>query len=122
MQFGKQNTLMNLWYSWPVIITLSAAFLLLAVSVFERYQVEREMAARAAAAAHELEALQNREDELTTRVSYLEGERGVEEELRKNFDVAKAGEQVVILTGEPPAPPLPPPPEEVPRRWYQFWR
>ncbi len=122
MQFGKQNALSHLWYSWPVIVALSAIFLLLAVSVFERYQVEREMAARAVAAARELETLQKREAELNTRVSYLEGERGVEEELRKNFDVAKAGEQVVILTGEPPAPPSPPPLEETPRRWYQFWR
>ncbi len=34
---------------------------------------------------------------LEAKVQYLENDRGIEEELRNRFDVAKEGEQVVIL-------------------------
>lgn len=122
MQFGKQNRWAGWWYSRPVIIFLSLLAVLLTVSVVERFQVEREMAARSIAAEEELAKLKAREIELNERVEYLEGARGVEEEIRKNFDVARAGEQVVILTGEPTAPTVEavPPPPDYP--WYQFWR
>ena len=69
-------------------------------SVLERLHIEREMAGRAAHTEAELNELTQRKDDLKERVEYLEGERGVEEEIRKNFDVAKEGEQVVILMGE----------------------
>ncbi len=122
MQFGKQNRWVGWWYSRPVLIVLSLLAVLLLVSVVERFKVEREMAARSIAAEQELAALKAREVELNERVEYLEGARGVEEEIRKNFDVARAGEQVVILTGEPPLPPeaVATPVEKHP--WYQFWR
>ncbi len=122
MQFGKQNRWVGWWYSRPVLIVLALLALLLLVSVIERIKVEREMAARSAAAEADLRELEAREIELYERVEYLEGARGVEEEIRKNFDVARAGEQVVILTGEPPAPEAVPPPAPPKYPWYQFWR
>ncbi len=122
MQFGKQNSWSTWWYSKPFLVLMVGLVVLLAVSVFERYQVERDMAARSAAAQAELDALMEREAELTERVEYLRGERGVEEEIRKNFDVARVGEQVVIISGEPPV--LPSEPVTVPNDapWYVFWR
>jgi cell division protein FtsB len=122
MQFGKHNRWVGWWYSRPVLVVLALMAVLLLVSVIERIKVEREMAARSAAAEAELHQLEAREVELHKRVEYLEGARGVEEEIRKNFDVARAGEQVVILTGEPSVPPpsVPPPSPKYP--WYQFWR
>lgn len=123
MQFGKDRALARLWYSWPVIIGLSLLAILLSVSVFERFTVEREMAARASALEAERAALEAREAELKERVEYLRGARGVEEEIRKNFDVARKGEQVVILTGEPVPPPPPEvPPPAPPTPWFIFWR
>ena len=45
----------------------------------------------------ELTELQNRAELLETKVEYMKDERGIEEELRSRFDVAKEGEQVIIL-------------------------
>jgi len=46
----------------------------------------------------------------------------VEEEIRKNFDVARVGEQVIILTGEPPIEQKPAVVEPQTTPWYIFWR
>lgn len=76
---------------------LAAACLFLAVSVYERYTIEREMAARRIEAEIEREEMRERKHELETKVEYLTAEYGVEAEMRKNFDVAKEGERVVII-------------------------
>jgi hypothetical protein len=56
-----------------------------------------------------LEELKGRASVLESKVEYLENERGIEEELRNRFDVAKEGEQVIILLdadrGEKKVPP-----------------
>ena len=46
----------------------------------------------------------------------------IEEEIRKNFDVAKDGEQVIILTGEEVIADVIEENEVVEYPWYQFWR
>ena len=123
MQFGKKNNYTHYLYSRPVIIVLFILLILLSKSVYERYTVERDMAARREQSETELEQKLKRREQLDERVEYLEGERGQEEEIRKNFDVAKEGEQVIILMGDS---------EELENedlegslthsRWYQFWR
>lgn len=55
------------------------------------------MAARKEEQEEELEALQQRAQALEANVDHLMDERGIEEELRNRFDVAKEGEQVVII-------------------------
>lgn len=123
MSFGNHRKQWTWWHSWPVIFLLVLLVLVLTFSVLERYRVEREMAARAAAARAEFEALQTRKAELEERVQYLRGPRGVEEEIRQNFDVAKPGEQVVIITGErPPESSTTTVPVSKPTPWYYFWQ
>lgn len=123
MKFGKQNSYKEYIYSRPVIALLVIVIVFLSLSVYERFGVERDMATRKASAEVELERLKERKTQLETRVEYLEGDRGIEEEIRKNFDVAKDGEQVIILVGEEDTP-LEVPSEEtvVVYPWYQFWR
>lgn len=74
---------------------------ILAISVYERFVIEREMAARRAAAEAELVSAQERKAVLEEKVEYLSAEHGVESEIRRHFDVARDGEQVVVLVGEP---------------------
>lgn len=123
MQFGKRPSLKNLWYSRLVIIGLALFCMLLLPSVYSRFVVERDMAARTTAAQAEYDRMLQHKADLQKRVEYLKGERGVEEEIRRNFDVARMGEEVVILTGEAPAtstPSLNKP--EIVYPWWQFWR
>jgi hypothetical protein len=48
----------------------------------------------------ELKALEARANALDDRVDHLLDDRGIEEELRNRFDVAKVGEQVVIIVDD----------------------
>lgn len=105
---------------------LLVAVVLLSRSVWDRYVIERDMAERRASAESELQELQERHTSLQEEVEYLSHERGIEAEMRRQFDVARPGEQVVVIvddereegevagiatsTSSQPAP------------WYQFWR
>ncbi len=85
------------------------------------------MKERRIAAEQEAAALEARKAALEETVEYLSNERGIEAEMRRQFDVSLPGEQVVVIveneqdkiqveplssstqsTGE--------------KRWYQFWR
>ena len=121
--FGKKKSYADWLYSRPVIVVLVILVVLMTVAVFKRFGVEREMYARRMAAEQEMQAALERKKSIAEQVEYLEGERGIEEEIRKHFDVAREGETVVILMGEDkeattvsaePAAPAP--------KWYQFWR
>jgi len=97
MAIGYKQHQITLWKvrSWTVLII--GAIVLVGWSVFDRWQVEREMASRRAAIEAEYQALFKRYDTLAAEVAYLKDERSVETEIRKHFDVARAGESVVVL-------------------------
>ena len=85
-----------------VFSKFSAALILaisvwLSFSVYERFMVEREMSAKRVEREVELQRLQERTALLEEKVNYLRNERGIEEELRSRFDVAKQGEQTVVI-------------------------
>ena len=84
-------------YTRAVTVVVLVLCVLMAVSVYDRYTIEREMADRRAAVEAELVALEDRQMSLEEKVTYLRQERGVEAEIRRNFDVAKEGEQVIVL-------------------------
>ncbi|MEM9336590.1 MAG: septum formation initiator family protein [Patescibacteria group bacterium] len=116
------------WRNFTRSKILLAVLVLLTIfsvrSVYERYTVERDMAARRAAIEAELSELEARRAALSERVDYLSNERGIEAEVRRQFDVAREGEQVVIILDD--TEPLPEiagaatttTPE---RPWYRFW-
>ena len=120
--FGKKKKISEYLYSKVVIIILLVVIGFLSVAVYKRYTVEREMLAREVETQQQKQDLLDREKTLKEQVDYLSGDRGIEEEIRKHFDVAKEGEKVIILTGEEPKAPtasLDTPKSEKP--WYQFW-
>lgn len=124
LSFYQKRKWKNFLHSKFVLLALVLLCIPLGISVFERYQVEREMAERRLEMEAERTALELRKAKLNERVRYLEDERGVEAEIRRHFDVAKEGEQVVIIyddetksavaTSGKPAP--------SPEPWYMFWR
>ncbi len=95
--FHEKRKIQRFLFSKPIIGLIFFAALLLSFSVHSRYVVSKEMQAKLDARYAELEALTERAETLRAKVEYLEDERGVEEELRSRFDVAKEGEQVIIL-------------------------
>lgn len=69
----------------------------LSFSVYDRYVIESEVSDRLSEKEAELKETTERKTTLAERVEYLKGEQGVEAEIRKHFDVAKEGEQVVVI-------------------------
>lgn len=122
-KFGKKKNYTDWLYTRPVLVFLSILIIFVGTAVFERWGVEREMSARRAEADADRAAALVRMANLQERVEYLEGERGIEEEIRKHFDVAREGETVIILTGESDQlPEKPSTTSPSTSRWYQFWR
>lgn len=84
-------------YSWPALAVLLLLVLLLGRATWRvsaRWGQVRNDALQARARYQETE---ERFKELGEEVKRLGTERGLEEELRRNFPVAKPGEEVVII-------------------------
>jgi cell division protein FtsB len=119
--FGKKKTITEYLYTKPVIFVLLLVCIFLSVSVYNRYAVEREMSLRRTEAQEKKQELLERKKTLEERVNYLGGDRGIEEEIRTHFDVAKEGEKVFILTGEEKKEVQEVVPLVEERPWYKFW-
>ena len=120
--FGKKKTLTEYLYSKVVIGALLFVVVMLFIAVYERYSVERQMLRRRIEADKDKAELIERKGELEERVKYLGGERGIEEEIRTHFDVAKEGEKVIILVGEDPKEEAQEVSETKNAPWYKFWQ
>lgn len=119
--FGKKKKFTEYLYSKPSIFILLIVCIFLATAVYARFTIERSMIERKVEAEKERQMLLERKAELEERVEYLSGERGIEEEIRTHFDVAKDGEQVVIIVDKEEETVVAPPVKETEKPWYQFW-
>ncbi len=95
--FHEKRKIRSVLYSKTVIFVIFALAILMSFSVYNRYSVAGDMRKKLEDKRAELDAMKLRAQTLDSKVQYLENERGIEEELRNRFDVAKEGEQVVIL-------------------------
>ena len=104
-----------------------ALALMVGWSAFVRFDIAMEMRDRRIEAEQQATVLQARKEELETQVEYLSSERGIEAEMRRQFDVALPGEQVVVIVeegdDEPSVMPLATSSaDNTEKRWYEFWR
>lgn len=122
-QKRKIRAIVNSRYTQAGIAFLA---LLVGWSAYVRYDIAMEMIDRRQYAEQEAAALEIRRDELKEQVEYLSNERGIEAEMRRQFDVALEGEQVVVILEdeetEPEILPLSTTTEVQKKSWYQFWR
>lgn len=95
--FYENRKIRSILYSKVVVGILLLGTALLATSVYDRYTVASDMQEKLDSRRTALGELEQRAEMLKTKVEYLENDRGVEEELRNRFDVAREGEQVVVL-------------------------
>lgn len=70
-------------------------------SAYGRYAIARDMAERRLVAEREVAELEARRADLQEQVQYITSERGIEAEMRRQFDIAREGERVVIILDEP---------------------
>lgn len=80
--------------SFVVVLLLLIVFVQAAVGMYAK---AREAKEKRDLSISELKRLQARETDLQTEISRLSSERGVEEELRGRYFVAKEGERVAVV-------------------------
>ena len=121
-RFGKKKNITEYLYTKPAVFLLLVVVVFLSTAVYQRFLIERKTALLQQEMEQQRQELLERKVLLEEKVEYLSGDRGIEEEIRKHFDVAKEGEQVIILVGneQVAAPVAAPLEEEAP--WYIFWR
>ena len=99
--FHEKRKIRSVLYSKTTIGVLLLIAIALSFSVYERYSVERTVSAKRAEREADLLRLKERAEMLEGKIEYLQSERGMEEELRNRYDVAKEGEQVIIIVDTP---------------------
>lgn len=122
--FQQKRKLRNAFGSRVTQGVLLGVAILVLLSAYNRYLIALDMAERRTAVESEIQALEARRQSLEAEVKYLSNERGVEAEMRRQFDIAREGEQVVIILedeikpegeGQIEATSTPA------RPWYRFW-
>lgn len=95
--FREKKKIHQIVYSRPTLVLL-AVLLVVALNstwkIYEKASLAREQKNRL---EKELEDLKARESELREKLAELKTERGLEEEIRTRFSVAKNGESVVVI-------------------------
>jgi len=87
-------------YTLPVVIILFGLVFLVGKASWNTYGKMQESSERRAQAEAELDDVLSRYDELQKKVDYLETDKGVEEEIRTKFNVAREGEKVFVIVGD----------------------
>lgn len=100
--FHEKRRIRRWLYSWYAVGCIFLLATLISFGTWKRFTVERQMFEKREAAEAELRAQKERRALMEGKVNHLKEDRGIEEEIRNRFDVAKEGEQVVILVGDAP--------------------
>ncbi len=98
--FYEKRKLRSILFSKFTAGALFIAAGLLAVSAYDRFVAEQGTREKREERALELERVQQRAAALEAKVEWMESDRGREEAMREQFDVAKNGEEVVVVVDE----------------------
>ncbi len=118
---NEKRKIRKVIYSWPMVVVL---FILLGFAmrgtwgVYTKYkesQVNLEIAER------QYEATKKRADFLETEAARLSTDRGIEQEIRNRFQVARPGEHLVMIVGEEEKNPTDVVATST-KSWWQFWK
>ncbi len=88
-------------YSKPVLLLLLVVIFLMAKATWGVYLKEKESRQNVAIVQSELAGLQKRQALLKDETEKLNSEEGVEEAIRKKFQVSKEGESVLVVVDKP---------------------
>lgn len=96
-------------------------------SAYVRYDIAMEMRERRIQEELQANALQSRKETIENQVEYLSSERGIEAEMRRQFDVVLPGEKVVVIVEDKDkdteVKQLATSTEAIDEpSWYEFWR
>ncbi|TSD06210.1 MAG: hypothetical protein Greene07147_69 [Parcubacteria group bacterium Greene0714_7] len=89
---------------WAGFLVGGAILIVFAFTTWNVYIKEREARIQHKNEVHALSELSNRKATLTENLQKFDTPRGIEEEVRKRFPVAKPGEEEIMLIAPKPTP------------------
>jgi len=98
LEFRTKSRLRRIVYSKGMVLALLVLLFLFAEGAWGMYKKQAEATAKENISVDTLSALKAREEGLVKDINRLKSERGVEEEIRSRFMVAKEGENVMIVS------------------------
>ncbi|MEZ4104161.1 MAG: septum formation initiator family protein [Candidatus Paceibacterota bacterium] len=123
--FQQKRKLRSVFNSRITQVVLIILILFMSWSAYGRFLVAKEMSEKRVILEKEITKLEERQKSLSEEVEYISSERGMEAEIRRQFDVARKGEQVVVIMEDEDVAttvePLPKTEKEASRPWYKFW-
>lgn len=106
------------WPDYLIIGSLVLIWLLVARATWSLYWKNQRALANLQSSTLRLDKLTERELVLKDKIEKLKTPRGVEEEIRNNFPVAKPGEKVINFVEENKTPNLLP---TTTKKWWSIW-
>lgn len=97
LDFRERFKLRKVLYAKPTIIIMAIFVVLILHSAWRMHEKSLDALSKRDKALEELHVLETRKAELETDVARLSSDRGIEEEIRDRFMVAKEGEKVMIV-------------------------
>jgi len=98
--FHEKRKLARIFYSKGTALVLFAILGGAVYAAINAYYVEQRAVQKRVELEKELQLLQVRAEGLEQDIVRLEDPRGIEAELRRRYDVAKEGEEVIVLIEE----------------------
>ncbi len=116
--FQQQRGWRNIIESWPVLILLCILLLVFAFGVVGFMGKMSATVENRKIAENKLAQLEQEKINLSSAISSLKTDRGVEENIRDKFGLGKEGESLVVVVDDKNKVELPPPP----KGWFaSFW-
>ena len=103
MEFRDRQKMYQLVYSKVTILITVFFIIVLIPGVYGIYKKVSESEKDRKAAERELADLETREQMLVLKVDRGNTDRGLEEQIREKYNVAKEGESVIVLVDKPVA-------------------
>lgn len=101
LDFRDRFRFRRILYSKPMIIVMAIFVVILGRGAWSMHEKSVDAIKNRDKALEELQTLQARKTELDGDIAHLSSDRGVEEEIRDRFMVAKEGEKVMIVVAPP---------------------
>lgn len=98
--FQERKKLRKILYSKFTLVVLVGLFFVVGEGAWQVHQKAVVAQTERGIAARSLVELQSRTNELETSLARLKSDKGVEEEIRQKYTVARNGEEVVIVVDE----------------------
>ncbi len=95
----RRSRISHILFSPLVIVVLAVIVVLLGRSVWNLYGKERDAATELAGAAAQNQRLLKNKATLSQEIAHLQTPEGVDEAIRSTFNVAKPGENLIIIEG-----------------------